>query len=111
MHPTLAAALTQTVRFRPLIGLDMHGQVSYGPETLEIRCRYVSPTHVRRYQDTRDETARPSVTILVHPADFDPVEVPAGSLASHPNGEWWPIVAIDSPLFLDGSVHHYRLSV
>jgi hypothetical protein len=111
MHPTLAAALTQTVQFRPMLGVDMHGQTSYGPETLPIRCRYVAPTQARRYQDTRDEQVRPSVTVLVHPDDFDPATVPVGSLCTLPDGDWWPMTAIDAPLYIDGSIHHYRLSV
>lgn len=111
MHPTLAAALTQTVRFKPMIGLDMHGRMNYGPATAPIRCRYVSPTLYRRFQDVRDENESPSVVILVHADDFDPKVTSTGSLATHPNGEWRVITAIDAPQFIDGTVHHYRLTI
>lgn len=94
-----------------MLGHDMHGHTGYGPVTSPIRCRYVSPTLNNRAQAVRDESDSPSVMILVHPDDFSPDAVPTGSLVTHPNGEWRTLTAIDAPRYIDGSIHHYRLTV
>lgn len=111
MDPALLEMCDTPVSFKPRGPAGMEGQVTYGTPTAPVEGR-IDWTKATRSPGQRNEPTSPSGTIFLDGGDFDPLQVPAGSLVVLPDGQEQAVNTVQPLYDPDDStvVDHWELS-